>query len=236
MTGALVGRCGRLVILTVLCLTAAVSSSSAEPIRVTTGFFISPEDGPPGFSFEGDGLRLSGFFPLVTASPRDPCVAGCLPGLTVDMSTVAGGESASRTFTLGTSPGALINGTEFGDLGQFGTMIGLAGVMRFDAPTVVLPPLESNHALQVPFVFTADVTGFAADDLAAAAPLFNASLVGQGTATLEFLDAIGGSYFEPYVTYTFSATPDPIPEPGTLLLLATGVAASARRWRTGKQH
>jgi hypothetical protein len=236
MMGTLVRRCGRVGVLTVLGITAAAPISSAEPIRVTAGFFNSPEDGPPGFSLEGDGLRLSGFFPLVTASPRDPCVAGCLPGLTVDMSTVAGGESSSRLFTLGTSPGALINGTEFGDLGQFGPMVGLTGVMRFDAPTVVLPPFESNHALRVPFVFTANVTGFAADDLAAAAPLFNASLVGQGTATLEFLEGIGGSYFEPYVTYTFSATPDPIPEPGTLLLLATGVAVSARRWQAMKQH
>jgi hypothetical protein len=220
----------------VLLLAGTVSSSSADPIRVTAGFFISPEDGPPGFSFQGDGLILSAFFPLVTASPRDACLAGCVPGTAVDMSTLAGTATASTPFTLGTSPGALINGMEFGDLSQFGPRLGLAGVMRFDAPNVVLPPLDSYEALRVPFAFTANVTAFAAEDLMAAAPLFNVALVGQGTARLEFLEALGGRYFEPYVTYTFAATADPIPEPGTLLLLATGIAVTARRWRTRRLH
>ena len=65
-------------------------------------------------------------------------------------------------------------------------------------------------------------------------PLFRATLVGEGTATLEFLEGIGGRFFEPYLTYTFSATSDPIPELGTLLLLATGVAMGARQWRRGR--
>ena len=231
MTGALGRRCLRLAGVAVLSLASTVASSSAEPIRVTAGFFISPEDGPPGFSFEGDGLRLSGFLPVVTASPRDLCLPGCAPGTAVNMSTVAGTDTGAASFTLGTSPGALLHGMEFGDLGQFEPRLGLAGMMRFDAPTVVLPPFESPEAVKVPFAFTAAVTGFAVEDAALAVPLFNATLVGQGTATLEFLEGFGGKFYEPYVTYTFSATPDPIPEPGTLLLLATGVAMGARHWR-----
>ena len=234
MTRALVSRCVRLAGTAIVSLACMVASSSADPVRVTAGFFNSPEDGPPGFSFEGDGLLLSGFLPLVTASPRDVCLAGCDPGTAVDMSTVAGAATGAASFTLGTSPGALINGVEFGDLGQFGPMIGLTGVMRFDAPTVVLPPFDSHDALRVPFTFTADVTGFAVEDVALAVPLFNAALIGQGTVTLEFLNGIGGRFFEPYVTYSFSAA-DPIPEPGTWLLLATGAAVSARRWRKAQR-
>jgi hypothetical protein len=152
------------------------------------------------------------------------------------MSTTAGGDSTVTRFTLGTSPGAMINGTEFGDLSQFGPQLGLAGTMRFDAPVLVLPPLESFRSSSAPFVFTAQVMGFALDDVDARTPLFTVALVGQGTALLEFFDLRNGSLFEPYVTYTFAAAPAPVPEPGTLLLVATALAGLAAGRRQRRSH
>ncbi len=232
MTGASLVRTLRVVGIALLSSTSALSSLSAEPITVTSGFFISPEDGPPGFSFLGNRFILSAFLPLVTRSPQDPCLAGCLPGTSVDMSTAAGGESASTQFTVGTSPGALINGVEFGDLSQFGPQLGLAGTLQFNAPVVVLPPLQSFRPVTVPFAFNAQVSGFALEDIDGLSPLFQVSLVGQGTAKLEFLERIDGMYHEPYVTYTFSA---PVPEPASFVLLGTGIAAFVVRHRRRKR-
>jgi hypothetical protein len=229
MTGPFLTHLVRALTVTALLST---SSASAEPITVTAGSFISPEDSPPGFSFVGDRLVLSAFPPLVTRSPRGPCVSGCLPGTAVDMSTVAGGESVQTPFPLGTSRRALINGVEFGDLSQFGPQLGLAGTLQFMAPVVVLPPITAFTPLTVPFAFDAQVSGFALEDIDKLSPLFRVALVGQGTAKLEFFDRIDGMYHEPYVTYTFSASPAPVPEPTTLLLLGTGlVGVAGRRWR-----
>src|SRR5688500_19381225 len=120
MVGAILTRRLRIFGMAALCAATGVPSVSAEPIAVTSGFFIQPEDGPPGFSFSGpDGFVLSAFFPRTTSSPFLQCFSGCLPGTAVNMSTTAAGDSTVTRFTLGTSPGAMIYGTEFGDLSQF---------------------------------------------------------------------------------------------------------------------
>ena len=235
MTHGVLTRGIRVIGIAALWSASALTGVSADPITVTSGLFVSPEDSPPGFRFLGtDGFVLVGHNPRVSASPRDPCVSGCLPGTMVNMSTVAGGLAP---FSLGISVEANIMGTEYFRSEPFGGW--LAGTLRFDAPVVTLPPLESPTPLTVPFVFSGHVTGFSrntVDDVDPGVALFDVSLVGQGTAMLEFLDRRGGSYFEPYVTYTFSDTLEPVPEPGTLLLLATGLVAGVRRWAQSREH
>jgi hypothetical protein len=59
---------------------------------------------------------------------------------------------------------AAVNGMQFFTVNEPG---GLVGTLRFDAPTVILPPVErvpSGVRFTAPFMFNGDVTGFAPDD------------------------------------------------------------------------
>jgi hypothetical protein len=115
------------------------------------------------------------------------------------LSAAAGGESAFTRFPLGTRFHANINHTQLSSANS-----GLAGTLRFDAPVVVLRPEESFRPLTAPFVLSGKVTAFAADDFEARMPLFDVTLIGQGTARLIFEDFANGSYREPAATYTFA--------------------------------
>jgi hypothetical protein len=206
-----------------LCSVSSVPSLRAEPIVVTSGWIVVGFDNPAAFQFFGNELVLSGIFVETLSSPQQTCSPGCVRGTAVNMSAVAGGESASTRFPLGFSTGTIINGTEFfRPFGLGAESPRLAGTLRFDAPVVVLPNFTA------PFVFNGRVTGFAADDLDARVPLFDVELVGQGTARLQFEDFVNGVSLEPVATYTFAATP----EPATLALFGTGfVGLLSRAWR-----
>ena len=227
MGGAFRSRLTRVLCITAGLLTGVVPSLSADPITVTSGQIVVAWDDPPGFTFSSaeSGFFLTGVFPVVLTSPRQTCFTGCLPGTAVDLTTLAGGQAASTPFTLGLSRGALINGKEFGDLSQFGPTLGLAGTFRFEAPTILLPTQPSLQPLTAPFLFSGQVTGYGPNDPDALIPLFHVTLAGRGTARLEFLEFVNGTYQEPEVTYTFA----PVPEPASWVLVGLGLAGLVSR-------
>jgi PEP-CTERM motif len=250
MIGALLTRSRQVLCVVLLCSVSGVPSLWAEPVTVTSGLFVVAWDDPNFFHFSGtDGFFLNGGFFSMASSPQQTCMFGapvCAPGTVVDMSAVAGGESSVTRFPLGTSARAVVNGVEFDT--PFPDAMRLAGTLRFDAPAIVLPPVEPNQfgvKFTAPFVFNGQVTGFAADDLDARVPLFHAELVGQGTADL-LLDAFfdsarfglppGGLYDAPEVRYNFAAAPAATPEPATLALLGTGFVGLVARARTKRRR
>jgi hypothetical protein len=227
MVRALLTRQLRAVSIAALFFVVAVPVVAADPVTVTSGMLVLPDDDPSYFQFFGtDGLVLGGLFVPTFISPHRTCISGgCAPGGSVDMSAVAGGERAGGS--LGSATGAIVNGIEY--LRPFRLVLEsqqLIGTLRFDAPVVMLPLV--GGAVTAPFVFTGDVTAFARDDLDLALPLFHVDLVGHGTVRLAGL-------FEPLdieAIYTFSAESPAVPEPMTAILLGTGlIGVTARGWR-----
>jgi hypothetical protein len=213
----------------ILALTTLLSTSSvfADPIVVTSGQLYQPDDEPGGFTLVGtNGLVLSAAFPSYVSSP---CAGGCAPG-TLSLSTELGRERAGQHVISDGFAQAIVNGIQVFDRFHPGV---LTGSLRFDAPTIVLPPVDPVHLTDVtaPFVFSGDVSGFGADDVDFRAPLFHVNLIGQGTFEMifDFDFARSGSYPNPQLTYAFAPTPEPV----SLVLFGTGVTGllASRRAR-----
>lgn len=114
------------------------------------------------------------------------------------------------------------------------------GVMSFTGAVVVPPDAPASLFVTVPFGFQAQLGVCTQSTVSGCAPgyLVNASLGGGGLATVElssFLDGNGNRIYNIRgVTYNFAAPNAATPEPATIALLGTALAAlgaGARRRR-----
>lgn len=190
----------------------------ADPVTVTSGFYsvTSGEDGEwvfngSGFSFSGSGLG--------DVLPFWDCLR-CLPGAPVSM-------DARLTGQLGTSWAGPVSwqGSTYDRVFWAGDLLWDAGVALAGAGAVASSP----------FTFTGTVTAFA--DEARTSPLFSTALTGTGTATVRFFRELDGGTAEVFrVSYDFAADAAPVPEPASVILLASGLGALAIRRRRARTH
>jgi hypothetical protein len=190
------------------------------PVQITAGSLDLPGlggslqiTGEHGFSFAGGVTAIGGVF-----GPRNSC-SPCLPGQPVSLLAAWSGNDLTGTATF--------QGQTYTQVGSLASGHAV-GQVTFSGPSPLAPPLEGFAAsVTAPFEFN----GAFFFPAMGGAPDTSAALFGSGTATVElFRTSLDIPWSYRGANYTFEAV-DPIPEPGTLLLVGSALAGLAARRR-----
>jgi hypothetical protein len=203
-------------------LGSAPAVATADPITITGGALTSAGlFGPTTFILTGENFAAASVGESGFAAPMlcSPCVAGDLVSLDGNFA----GES-----TLGSGP-AIVNGVTY-------SKVFYAGQLQFEAETVQFPAGSSTVELMSPFVLSTDsfIEAFLLSNLQDP-PVFRLPLAGLGVATATYKEGPEGLFDLSTVTYAFQSSTAPVPEPTSLLLLATGLVGTGI-WRHVKRR
>lgn len=204
----------------VLLLLLSPAAASADPVVVTGGSISLYLGDLGGLGFEGDGFSLGVVFGL-TAGPQ--------------FTRVVPGEPYTPVFEI------LPSGYGFAHVPGYSTgpdeFVDFSGRLRFVGPTFVPDDPGTLFAFfSSSFSMTGEISGRARGSGPGAAPLFTLQVTGWGTTTagpfrrfeedgpVEYINVSGTHSF----TFARQDGPDPVPEPATLLLVTSGLAACAR--------
>lgn len=149
---------------------------------------------PPNFYLEGPGLSVTVSSGVAfggdrgNVEARDTCMTIDCRGFTIL------GTNSSFSGTLAASGGiAVVNGVEFHGLR-------LTGSLNLVSPPILLPIFsDGDYSVTLPFTFSGDITGFLPNT---STPIFNATLSGQGTATLFFWNVSVDPWHPHYLLYS----------------------------------
>lgn len=216
-------RARHAVLACLLALTVFPARAVADPVSITSGFFsVTGIGASASFHIVANDLTATGSLEPGVTWPDLTCFP-CAAGEVIRLDTEFLASSGFGTATVGetTFPRVNFGATDF----------------LFGAPSVMAPDAAGDFTVTRSFSFSGRLLG--ADDINQPQPTvyFNELLIGQGLLTASFLATPnpGGPPLFSFrsIRYDFSA-PEPVPEPGTLLLAATGLGAALgyRRRRT----
>lgn len=203
------------------CLSAP---ARAETIRITSGALDWRPAAPDDIVLAGDGFTFEGHPGTGVFMPELCVLPECTAGTTVDLLAQWVGLDAPGTATL--------NGVTF-QVG--GAQPPDAQLLARWTGSLIIPEDFTGGPLSAPFDFTGL---FSINRIGAPSERFD--LVGSGTATLTFTPFSGfpGAFLLQSARYEFEeSAAEPIPEPGTILLLGSGLSALAalrRRRASGR--
>jgi hypothetical protein len=197
------------------------STAFADPVRIVRFGDVWTGNYDTGFNLAGTN------FSFMVSQWLDPIVncGPCTPGAALDLSTTL----LVRDWEAGR---AQVNG-------QSWEPVFFSGSFEFDAGSVIVPDMppgqsgpdaEGLSRAFATFAFTGTLAGFSNPGLTGT-PLFSTGLVGSGWVVAAFSNYPPESGIHVLqLDYHFdnvAATP----EPGSMLLFGSGVAAIAARWR-----
>jgi hypothetical protein len=213
----------------------AAAIATADPVTLSGSISMTTLEGPT-YQLSGDGFTVGGaiapfvglnfaevadFFTYCGA--HDGVARSCQAGQFLQLAGATSGEA-----NLGYGAGT-VNGVAF-----TGAQVFLNGF--FFAPSVevpALPPSGQAVTLVAPFTFSGTLRAVDPNG----GELFSRDAEGSGTASAYLVSSgVPGLGFydeENVITYVFGG-PTPTPEPGSVVLLATGAAWLIRRRRTPK--
>ncbi len=208
-----------------LILVLAFSSFiQADPIRIVSG---NASTSRTTYNFNGETSSVSGRSPFGESLQLFETRFALGSNFYFQPIQLLNGNGSITSPIQNTTVGNLnLNGTTY-QIAVFGNNYGSSSLIF--TPSVVSVLLTStpfqNYSFQVPFTMQGTLRGNQCVNFALGPcqPLPDSTWVGQGTANYNlYLDTNGKDYRIGSVDYTFS-TPEPTPEPATILLLGTGL-------------
>lgn len=188
---------------------------SADPIVITGNLTVGLGTGrgagrTTSFTFTAPELFVTGFEPDGVVQPLLPRCHQAIP-------CQSGETSASGDVRLAGIGSAVIGGTTY-PLTQYFP----GSSLTFTAQPVLIPDTtEAAFALRAPFTMDGNLIVHARIE-EIWVQVFSADITGSGIATLNFGPHTEGGWLVESVRYDFT---EPIPEPATIALLGTGLAA-----------